>query len=813
MIVGVSALDSRATSLLNSSSSIQEPVIDKDNGVKKALTIGLHIRHKARLHGRLTDVEFHSASKQEEALEILQSDEAFSLLVVDENLPESESFLQKIKALRIPTIYCADGEKSAGFLRSLVIDLGVSVVLAKPVDPDEMVRKAGELLSAERTVEDKGDNVQSQMRARLSALWTKFAPTYEQKIQWLKGQVTDLLDGSDKDEGERREMEREAHKMAGALGTFGFPNATVLAREIELHVSPGKSMAPLDGAQLMKWVQSIEKILKEGPQGSTPTATDDEDTGVLVVSDNADLIKQLKNLKIGADPISVEAVSSWARARESWFLRAPELVIVDLCDDSAPERQTLLYSVAARLSTIPVLILLPKEVWNQPDALSRYAGFPVLFHPFEPTLLDTTVKKLLASSHRPKPKVLAVDDDPQILDALKVLLAPLKLDITTLADPLEFWDTLEHTDPDLLILDLDMPFLSGLELCRGVRSSPRWWELPVLFLSASNDEENLRRLYSVGADDFVPKPFSGPELATRVVNRLVRSSGREASEESSQFRHGLDGLRKVLADERWADASIVVGILRVHNEEEVLKELGSSAYNQLNRQLGVRLAERLRGMGAVSRWRSQDFVVALPNQALDAGTHLLDSLVKQREVTRFAIGQNQNIELNVVAGTTLMVNTAEGLEGALRQCQHALQSVDGKQKLVRAEEMTEACENETAEKVQLLILEPDSATGQAVERLLQEKGYEPRWEANSAEMVGRLISDPPSLEAKAVFISSGGLHFLTELAPVAQMMNIVVGVNSEKELVAAFDCGAFDCIEKPCKAGTLIKRLERAVSR
>ena len=69
--------------------------------MKKALTIGLHIRHKARLHGRLTDVEFHSAGTQEEALEILEGDEHFNLLVVDESLENSEEFLQKIKPLKI----------------------------------------------------------------------------------------------------------------------------------------------------------------------------------------------------------------------------------------------------------------------------------------------------------------------------------------------------------------------------------------------------------------------------------------------------------------------------------------------------------------------------------------------------------------------------------------------------------------------------------------------------------------------------------------------------------------------------------------
>jgi DNA-binding response OmpR family regulator/HPt (histidine-containing phosphotransfer) domain-containing protein len=780
--------------------------------LKKALTIGLHIRHKARLHGRLTDVEFHSANTQEEALEILQGEDDFSLLVVDENLPDSEVFLQKIKALKIPTIYCADGEKSTGFLRSLVVDLKVAVVLAKPVDPDEMVRKAGELLSAERVVEEETDGIQSQMRARLAALWEKFGPTNRERLQWLKSEINDLLEGEDKDEPQRRDMEREAHKMVGALGTFGFPNATVLAREIELHVSPNKSMAPLDGTQLMQWAQAIEKELSQGPQGQGQAVKVSDEAAVLVVSENIQLINQLKGLSFEDKPLSVENVASWSRARESWFLRAPDLVIVDLCDEAVDERQTLLNSVAAKLSTIPVLVLLPKDVWNDPDILARFAGFPVLFHPYEPTLLDTTVHKLLADHDRPKPKVLAVDDDPQILDALTVLLAPLKLEITTLSDPLDFWDTLERCTPDLLILDLDMPFLSGLELCRGVRSSPRWWELPVLFLSASSDEENLQRLYSVGADDFVPKPFTGYELATRVVNRLVRSSGTSVTPRSSDFKSGLDGLHNVLAEERWKDATIVVALVKVWNENSLIKAHGAEAISRLNRQLGVRLADRLRGMGAVARWRSNEFVIALPAQTLDAGTHILNTLVRQEELVCLPLGQDQQVRLTVVAGTTLMRNSSDSLEGALRQCQQSLQGIDGQENLVCAQEMQESSTVGEAEKCQLLILEKDPATGQAVERLLKEKGYQPHWEPKTEDAVARLTAEPPSLEANVVFISSGGLQLLKGLGPVTKLINVVVAVNSEQELITAFDGGAYDCIEKPCTVGVLIKRLERALS-
>ena len=389
-------------------------------------------------------------------------------------------------------------------------------------------------------------------------------------------------------------------------------------------------------------------------------------------------------------------------------------------------------------------------------------------------------------------------------------LAPLKLDITTLSDPLEFWDTLERTGPDLLILDLDMPFLSGIELCRGVRSSPRWWELPVLFLSASSDEENLQRLFTVGADDFVPKPFHGPELATRVVNRLVRSTNQTTSDKAD-FKSGLDGLRSVLGEERWKDSAFVIALIKVWNDSTLVNEIGATTVSQLNRKLGVRLADRLRGIGTVARWRSNEFVVALPNQTLDAGTHLLQTLVTQEEVVNFDYGQDNQVEFRVVAGTTRMLHATDSLDAALRLCQQALKKVDGENVRVASEEMVESLIPAEAEKCQLLILEPDQATGQAVEKLLKDCGYQPLWEPKTDVAVARLTSEPPTLEAKAIFISSGGLNLLEQLGPVSKMVNVVVAVSSEKDLISAFESGAYDCIEKPCKVGTLLKRLERAV--
>jgi DNA-binding response OmpR family regulator len=113
-----------------------------------------------------------------------------------------------------------------------------------------------------------------------------------------------------------------------------------------------------------------------------------------------------------------------------------------------------------------------------------------------------------------------VDDDPQLLQILRTLLEPWGFKLTLLDNPQQFWTILEVSNPDLLILDMEMPELSGIELCEVVRNDSRWSDLPVLFLSVDSDAETVNRVFAAGADDYVSKPILAPELIARVLNRL-----------------------------------------------------------------------------------------------------------------------------------------------------------------------------------------------------------------------------------------------------------------------------------------------------
>jgi two-component system KDP operon response regulator KdpE len=118
-------------------------------------------------------------------------------------------------------------------------------------------------------------------------------------------------------------------------------------------------------------------------------------------------------------------------------------------------------------------------------------------------------------------RVLVVDDEPQIRRALRLVLRANGYDVTEVAAGEAALDALSMSMYDLMILDLVLPDLDGVEVCRRVRE---WSEMPVLILSAHGEDEVKVRALDEGADDFVSKPFSAPELLARMRRALRRAA-------------------------------------------------------------------------------------------------------------------------------------------------------------------------------------------------------------------------------------------------------------------------------------------------
>ncbi|HEY9666008.1 MAG TPA: response regulator, partial [Coleofasciculaceae cyanobacterium] len=218
-----------------------------------------------------------------------------------------------------------------------------------------------------------------------------------------------------------------------------------------------------------------------------------------------------------------EIATDLSSAREAIARIQPDIVLLDLCFPGGVENGLdLLAELSTVQPSVPVIVFTAHESFAQRVTVARLGGRGFLQKPVSPKHIMEAIAQVLQQSNTSEAKLLIVDDDPQLLDFLCTLLAPWGFKLTLLDNPQQFWDTLEQTSPDLLILDVEMPELSGVDLCQVVRNDPRWSDLPVLFLSVFTDAQTVQRVFTAGADDYVSKPIVGPELVARVLNRLER---------------------------------------------------------------------------------------------------------------------------------------------------------------------------------------------------------------------------------------------------------------------------------------------------
>ena len=138
-------------------------------------------------------------------------------------------------------------------------------------------------------------------------------------------------------------------------------------------------------------------------------------------------------------------------------------------------------------------------------------------------------------------RILVVDDEPQITRVLRTSLSSQGYDIRVANDGETALEILKDWSPDLVITDLSMPRMDGLELCRRLRSKS---QMPILVLSVRGEERTKVQALDAGADDYVTKPFGMNELLARVRANFRRAPAEEKAEggmiQVGDFRIDLD---------------------------------------------------------------------------------------------------------------------------------------------------------------------------------------------------------------------------------------------------------------------------------
>lgn len=373
------------------------------------------------------------------------------------------------------------------------------------------------LKSHENTIPQQS-NPKLDNSQQIADAWLQFRDVAFQRIAILENLATALAENQ-VIQKLHTEAKSSAHKLAGSLGGFGFPEGSKIAKKIE-NLLTQESIEPAKITEFTELIQSLNRELQHQPFEETVRASLSKNISLLIIESDPQFSQQLI-IEADRKGIKTYTASNLEQARE---IVARESLAAVLHTIIFPDGEDLVFleQLHQQKPQLSIVAIAREAQLLDRLELVRKGGNLILEYPVEPKIAIASVIELIENTANAA-KVLIVDDDPQVLLSLQISLQPWGFELTTLENPQHFWRILEQVKPDILVLDIEMPEINGIELCQVLRSDRQWQQLPVLFLSVHQDEKTQHQAFAIGADDYITKPVIGSELANRILNRLRRS--------------------------------------------------------------------------------------------------------------------------------------------------------------------------------------------------------------------------------------------------------------------------------------------------
>jgi diguanylate cyclase (GGDEF)-like protein len=477
----------------------------------------------------------------------------------------------------------------------------------------------------------------------LAEIWERHHDGVLEQIGTIERAVVALM-RDDLGEEARMQAAREAHKLAGSLGTFGLATASERSRELELLLGAPDAL----GAAAVPRLSELVVAVRDDVQAVLPTtpATEvqpvpPEAARLLIVEDDLPLGERLA-AEAARRGMGVELAASPAAARELLARMRPAGVLLDLTfETGTADAYALLSELTSATPPIPVLVSTMRDTLTDRVEVVRRGGRGFVSKALPaPQAIDQAIG-LIERASAPETTLLAVDDDPAVLDAIGALLAPHGVRVVTLNEPLRFWSELDRVRPDVILLDVDMPGVTGVELCRVLRNDARWATVPVLVLTARRDPASIEAIFAAGADDHLAKPVIETELVTRVRNRVERLALHRALAETDSLtgvqnrQASTQALDRLLRLATRYEQPLALAMVDLDRFKQVNDVHGHAAGDAVLRRFGTLLAESFRGEDVVGRWGGEEFVVGMYGMSGDNARERLGDLLATLGRERF----------------------------------------------------------------------------------------------------------------------------------------------------------------------------------
>jgi diguanylate cyclase (GGDEF)-like protein len=418
-------------------------------------------------------------------------------------------------------------------------------------------------------------------------------------------------------------------------------------------------------------------------------------------------------------------------------------------------------------------------------------------------------------------KILVVDDDAQITRALTTMLARRKIIVTAINDPFQFWSALDEIKPSLIMLDLEMPRISGTELCRVVRSDRRWSEIPVLFLTGHTDPDSVRRVFAAGADDYVGKPFVPAELTMRIESRLTGLKARRGPVDTDPVTGLPTGGRTTELIERFLRLArrksdpYSIAVLEVDAFVGLAESYGRSISDRVLRAIGELLPKSFRGEDVVGWWGGAEFLVGMYGSSKEHAAIKLTQICNKVAEESFLADDGRAVKVQCSGGVAQYQTDGDTVSALRRKAAEVLLQIrEVGVNRVGISGMQIA--GPLTRRVDVAIVDDDVALVAMLRHAMESRNLRVATYSDGETAVAALTGGTPEVQATVILLdvdipALNGLDVLRRLKAVevtrSSSVVMLTSRTGERDVLAALELGATDHIAKPFSVPVLMHKV------
>jgi diguanylate cyclase (GGDEF)-like protein len=451
----------------------------------------------------------------------------------------------------------------------------------------------------------------------------------------------------------REEATGIAHQLRGTAGSLGFTKVSEAAGRLEEFL---KTIDVSDFTVSEIIWSEVFRVLSEGelavraeakPDGQAEEVPSGLIAGkLLALTEDQDLIEKLMFVQ-GVLPIEVVITDSASNA----LLRVRTTTFDSVMLDVRLKATRGYIELCRQIRTtqgheeVPFAFVLDPNDPVSKSELSYIGCSAIISADVGDSQFRDHILDLMAITQIHKPCVLTVDDDEVLSSFIASVLAPEGLVVHTLKEPINILEKMEQCRPELVILDVMMPGLSGYDVCRLLRSKEEWKHVSILFLTSKSSEEGRASAFHAGADDFLSKPVLTEELTARVSTQIerVRSARRSSDKDEvtgcTLRQVFLRNVEETISLNK--DQESCLWFFEIDDFDNLTTTHGVFATEAVLRAVGEQMRFRFKSDVRRGCWGDKTFVLYLLGESQHEATELINAFKQEIEALRFESSSGQ----------------------------------------------------------------------------------------------------------------------------------------------------------------------------